>query len=101
MTKDEYFAILGRHTHAKDEFSKAVSESQRLHGELQSWVNGLLINKLDEEYAARGHALIDRLLESKQLEGYWKVEEVRLLKALGGQNKKPPLFKVFGNVPQD
>jgi len=33
------------------------------------------------------HAMIDRLLESKQLEAYWKAEEMRLLKALDGQVK--------------
>ena len=90
MTQDEYFMLLGKHRHVMIELAKASRESMRAYDDVQSWANGLLINKLDEQYAARGHALIDRLLESKQLEAYWKAEEMRLLKALDGQ-VNPPL----------
>ncbi|MBV6447263.1 hypothetical protein [Nitrosomonas sp.] len=89
MTKDEYFMLLGKHKHAMIELAKASRESMRAYDDVQSWANGLLINKLDEQYAARGHALIDRLLESKQMEGYWKAEEMRLLKALDEQANQP------------
>ena len=89
MTADEYFALLGRFTHAEGESLKAIRESQHLHAELQSWLNGLQINKLDEQHAASGHSLIDRLLKSKQLAAYWKAEETRMRQALAGQVNPP------------
>lgn len=90
MTKDEYFMLLGKQKQAMTELAKASRESMRAYEDLQSWVKGLQINKLDEEYAIRGHSLIDCLLESKQLEAYWKAEEMRVLEALAGQ-VNPPL----------
>jgi hypothetical protein len=87
MTQDEYLTLLGKHRHAVIELAKASRESMRAYDDVQSWANGLLINKLDEQYAIRGHLLIDSLLERKQLEDYWKAEEMRLLEALDGQVK--------------
>lgn len=89
MTQDEYFMLLGKHRHAMIELANASRESMRAYEDLQSWVKGLQINKLDEEYAIRGHLLIESLLERKQLEDYWKAEEMRLLQALDGQINKP------------
>lgn len=85
MTKDEYFMLLGKQKHAMDELLKASRESRRAYDDLQSWLNGLVINKLDEQYVVRGRSLINRLLESKQLEVYWNAEDMRFLQALAGQ----------------
>lgn len=90
MTQDEHFTLLGKHRRAVIELAKASRESMRAYDDVQSWANGLLINKLDEQYAIRGHLLIDSLLERKQLEDYWKAEEMRLLEALDAQ-VNPPL----------
>lgn len=89
MTKDEYFMLLGKQKHAMDELLKASRESRRVHDALQSWLNGLQINKMDEQKAANGHSLIDQLFKSKQLEAYWKAEEIHAKQALNGQANPP------------
>lgn len=90
MTKDEYFMLLGKQKHAMDELLKASRESRRAYDDLQSWINGLQTNKMDEQQAVHGHSLIDQLFKSKQSEAYWNAEEIRARQALAGQ-VNPPL----------
>lgn len=89
MTNEEYYMLLGKRTHIKEQLLKAYHESQRLYRELQSWLNELHLNKMDEVRVARGHVLIDQLSDSKKLEAYWKAEEFQINKALDGQSKPP------------
>lgn len=89
MTKDDYYMLLGKYTHAKEERIKERSESERFLRELQSWMNDLRINKPDEQSIANGHALIDKFFERKKMQEYWELEEAQIKEALNGRINPP------------